>query len=362
MKLKFEHSESYQWIFFEREGTFSFIIPDDVEIAAYAAQDLTHPLRAGPPLKLVDSPQSIQAAVQEMEIEGKSFTYALPPMALLRFRLANWELVGERVIGILRHRGESPATAILLNHDVETDPQLPAGSLDPSGEDVCWFKALPPKLLSGSQYLSRFSLFNRNPMPNRKARWALLEADATTEIQRVDGEDEELAVQLSSAGGKEVYLTLRRSDVQHKLFTARWLAPLSALYLEEPLMLFCEDETGPDWMGSDEITLKLYIDGEAAAFFETTWSADSDEFLGLLEAVKNAIRLRLDGAGLPHTAIPFATGIRVEVAEDDGALGTSTANAFLPPLSESDKKPKLLPMNVQSGKYVLHSLTGKSRF
>ena len=47
-------------------------------------------------------------------------------------------------------------------------------------------------------------------------------------------------------------------------------------------------------------------------------------------------RLRLDSAGLTQTAIPFATGIRVEVAEDDGVLGSSTANAFLIPAPESD--------------------------
>jgi hypothetical protein len=162
-------------------------------------------------------------------------------------------------------------------------------------------------------------------MPNREARWTLLEADATTEIQQVEGEDEEIAVQLSPAGGNEVYLTLRRSNVQHKLFTAKWLAPLSALYLEEPLMLFCEDETGPDWMGSDEITLKLYLDGEASAFFETTWSADSDEFLGLLDAVKNAIRLPLDGAGNLHSERISYSSDRIrqkaEASADERSIG-----------------------------------------
>ena len=145
-------------------------------------------------------------------------------------------------------------------------------------------------------------------------------------------------------------------------FTAKWVAPLTALYLCEPLYLFCEDETGPDWLGSDEITIKLYLDGEATPFFETDWSADSEEFLPLLDGVANAMRLRFAGAGLPPSAVPFDTGIRVEVSEDDGALGTSTANAFLTPSTYSEKKPKALPMNVQSGKYVLHAVVGKWRF
>lgn len=362
VQLKFQHSESYQWIFFEQEGTYSFIVPDDLEIAAYAAEDLTHPLRQDPPLDLTQAPGHVNAALHEMGIDGRPATFALPRMSLLRFRSTDRDFVGERVIGILRHRGESPATAIILKHDVETDPRLPAEPLSPSGDDLCWFKVVLPRLLSGAPYEARFSLFNRNSGLNRAARWALLKEDHTTEIQRVGGDDLELPIQLSTPGGTEVFLTLRRADVQHTFFTARWVALLSALYLREPLCLFCEDETGPDWLGSDEITVKLYLDGEVPPFFETEWEADSDEFLNLLNGVTNAMRLPLDNAGLPHTAVPFATGIRVEVAEDDGALGTSTANAFLTPATESEKKVKVLPMNVQSGKYVLHAVIGKWRF
>jgi hypothetical protein len=246
---------------------------------------------------------------------------------------------------------------------VETDPRLPAEPVGgPGTVDLCWFKAVIPELLSGASYTAQFTLFNRNAAQNRTARWTLFKEDHVTEIQHVTGADDELLIEHDTPGGNEVYLTLRRADVAHTLFTARWVAPLSALYLREPLYLYCEDETGWDKWGSDEITIRLYLDGEDDPFFEADWEADTEEFLDLLEGVTNAIRLRLDGAGLSHDAIPFANSIRVEVAEDDGVLGTSTANVFIPPSTESEKKPILLPMDVQSGKYVLHAVSGKWRF
>jgi hypothetical protein len=362
VELRFEHSESYQWIYFERDATYSFIVPDDVELAAYAAEDLTHALIPDPALDLSQVSTQVKSALHAMGIEGRPATFGLPRRALLRFRAVNRDFVGNRVIGVLRHRGESPEMAILLKHDQERDPHLPTESLNPSGEELIWFKAVLPKILSGGLYEATFTLFNRNIGPNHTARWTLWKDDHVTKIDHVGGDDLELSIQYDTAGGTEVFLTLLRWDVKHTSFTAKWVAPLSALYLSEPLYLFCEDETGWDKWGSDEITIKLYLDGEAEPFFEKNWSADTDEFLYLLGGVRTAMKVRLDGAGLPSGAVPFATGIRVEVAEDDGVLGTSTANVFLTPSPHSGKKPKVLPMNVQSGKYELHALVGKWGF
>lgn len=364
VELRFEHSETYQWIFFDQDGTFSFFIPEDLEVAAYAAENLTHSLSPETnPLDLASAPDHVKSAVREFGFGGRPTTYALPRMGFLRVRAVDRDHTGRHNIGILRHRGDSPQTAIVLRHDVETDPRLPTTSLNPTGDDVCWFKVTLPELLTKARYVARFSLFNRNTASNNAARWALFAQDTTTLIEKEAGDEFELAIQHSTTGRTDLYLTLRRADPSQTLFTAKWLAPLSALYLREPLYLFCEDETGADWFGDDEITLKLYLDGEANPFYELDWdSADTDEFAHLLEPVKNAIRLRLDSAGLTHTAIPFATGIRVEVAEDDGVLGSSTANAFLTPAPESDIKPVILRMNVQSGKYALHAMIGKWRF
>ena len=281
----------------------------------------------------------------------------------MRFRAADRNFTGEQVVGILRHRGESPATAIILTHDEERDPELPEEPVGgPGAADVCWFTAAIPRLLSDEPFMTNFSLFNRNEASNRAARWTLFGPDHITVIDHVSGTDPELIIEHSTAGGDVVYLTLERHDVHHTLFTARWTAPLSALYLRHPLSLFCEDETGLDWAGSDEITVKLYLDGETDAFFETQWEADTDESLELREGVTNAIRLRLDSAGLSHDAVPFVSGIRVEVSEDDGILGTSTANVSFTPSTESEKKAVTLPMDLQSGRYSVHAMVGKWRF
>jgi hypothetical protein len=361
--LKFEHPGSYQWIYFERGGSFSFLFPDDTRHEAYAASDLTHPLRSEEPLDVTQAPPHVTGALHQLGVEGRPASYALPPMSLLRFRAADPNFTGEHVIGILRHRGDSPATSIFLPHDRETNPYLPTEPVGgPGTSDVCWFKATRPKLLTDQPYAARFTLFNRNTMSfDRTARWTLRQPDEQT-IAQLSGKDAELTIEHSVTGGGFVYVTLERSDVVATSFTARWTAPLSALYLEEPLNLYCNDETGIDRVGSDEITVKLYLDGETEAFYEIDWEADTGEELALREGVGNALRLRLQNAGLPQSVVPFVTGIRVEVAEDDGLLGTSTANVFLTPATESDKKNVQLGMGVQSGRYSLNAVVGKWRF
>lgn len=364
VELRVEKEGSYQWLYFEKGGTFSFKLSNfspDLEMRAYASEDLTHPLRRDDTLDLAQLPLHYQEALHRLgaPLHGLAETFALPPMSFLRFR-SNRATVGENWIGtgfvwFFKHKGDSRETAILLKQDEMKNPELEKEPMTQTG-DTCWFKANLPRILS-PMYTSTFTLFNNNAEPNHTAKWTVHPPVGPPTIR--SGDDRELVMQHASAGSETVFLTLDRADVQQVNFLALWQTGISALSLIDTLCLYCEDETGWDVWGSDEITLKLYLDGETAAFYETTWSADTGETLLLADAVKNAITPRLMAAGLPLTEIPFTTGIRIEVMEED--IGTSTANAFFTPPSGPEKKPVRIVMNVQTGQYAMHGTVSSWR-
>lgn len=221
--VKFQREGSYQWIYFERGGTFSFKPSTEVEYVAYAAEDLTNPLRQDGMLDPTQLPPSYLNALDELGITpGPADTFAMPNMSLLRVR-ANRATVGENFIGsgrvwIIKHKGDSPETAILLKHDELCDPELPAGQPLSPTSDLCWFRAILPGILAPT-YTSTLTLFN-DCDPRLAATLTVRPPAAPFNTQT--GSDAELAVQHVSGGNQAVFLTLERADVNQVKFKVLW--------------------------------------------------------------------------------------------------------------------------------------------
>ena len=133
---------------------------------------------------------------------------------------------------------------------------------------------------------------------------------------------------------------LRRSSVSQTNFLAGWRSGLTYLRSTQkrPMVLRCLDETGVDWMGADEISLKLRADSMLPFFIEKEWNdADTDEMLMLAE---------------PMPALAFVDKIEIWVNEADFIQSDATITS-IPALGAGDAPTKevLHEFGVQSGTY-----------
>ncbi|GAA3043032.1 hypothetical protein GCM10020229_62830 [Kitasatospora albolonga] len=338
--LNIVHDGSYQWVYIEEPGTYTVFPEPQLDIDLFTADDMSTPLvpyDVLPPAAsgLSTLPGDLRRLGIEPGADGQQFESRGPFFIRVRATRQSGGYRGVCHVGVLRHRGETRATAIaLLPWEAAKDPQLPNGQkLGPN--DECWFRARIDRAHSGLPHTSTFTLLNST---GHEAALEVLSGSAGTLTASGSGPLSE--VDLSAVGVEVVMLRLLRSSLTDTGFRVGWKSGLTYLRSTPtgPMVLCCIDETGPDWAGGDEITLQLQADGLPGHFFSTYWDdADSGEML------------KLEGQ-VPVVA--FAQHIEVWVKEHD-FLQDPPDTTLIQALAPGDPLTKRVqsPFSVQSGTY-----------
>jgi hypothetical protein len=109
---------------------------------------------------------------------------------------------------------------------------------------------------------------------------------------------------------------------------------LTFLLTDQPVVLHVDDETGPDWLGSDSFDLSVDVDTQE--LLTDSWDdADADEdWPDLAKRVRdNAILKKLSLAA----DISFTSGVSVSVLKTDGIAAHGSAGTVITPLTKDDK-------------------------
>lgn len=348
--LTIQRPRGQQWLHVPEPGTFSlFASPKGIlEVARFDPENLSD---AQPPAGRTDAREfpdpTVRNFLDEVGLPPAGTRLASHRPFFIRLRadpVAAPDFTGPVHVGLLRHNGASRAEAIdLLPWAEPADPRLPAGQAL-GNEDLCWFCAVLRPARSGKPYASAFELRNAT---GGGARLELRD-EADAELAATDGAGD-LTLQHVAPGGRTLYLVLRRDDLGQTDFRISWRPAIAFLRsgrgLPEPgvpgsqfpaLALFCEDETGFDAVGDDEIALALHADGDAAPFFARRWNdADTGEVLPLTGAVEE---------------VGFVEGVRIRIDEDDLIAGNPAEATIAPPAGTEDEARRIV-LPVQTGRY-----------
>jgi hypothetical protein len=349
--LMIEEAGSYQWVYVDTPGTYTVFPPLNMEVALFLEDDLSTPWNPYDQVHVagIGIPQlDIDVHEHGERLDPRGGQYDLPKPFFIRLRggVDNPHVTGPCLTGIYRHTGETRETSILLRPwEAPKDPMLPQGQ--PNGQaDDCWFRAHLGRALSGQAHTSTFFVQNST---GHVAGITLFDQNGQ-QLHHVAGNQPEIIVQHTASGPETVYLLLKRSALTDTGFRAGWRSGLT--YLRSvpnvrPMGLRCEDETGPDWAGADEITLRLFADDLHPHFFETFWNdADATELL------------KLEG----HVpGIAFVDRIEVWAKEADFIQGAA-ATTHVPALTDLDPPVKAIEQrfNVEFGTYRFECTLARS--
>jgi exonuclease III len=327
----FRDEDMYHWVYVGDSGTYSAWCLPQLEVAAFRRSDFTNELQPVDILSVSELPPTVQSALgppaaQTPFTRGSVFASREP--FFLRFRGVSPSFQGTSGYAIIRHRGDSPATAIVLHPHLAVDPGLPAGQ-KLGLTDECFFRADRPSRFSEQSYDDRFVLSN----PARVPVAVELHDTAQTPLDSVSGNGPELKI-VRHGSAERVYLVLRRTNVADTNFQMTWASPLTYLALDESLRLHVDDETGPDWPGADELDLSVEIDG--VNVFAGSWDdADSNEdWPGLASSVQASVAAKRKEA---VKNVPFTDSILFEVLKTDGLAAHGSAGGAITALGPQDR-------------------------
>ncbi len=363
--VQFTHEGSYQWVFVREPGTYTIWTRVEAEVAVFAARNLSE---AEAPVDDLDIAQlagvgGLGAALGHEERLGpRGEIFAPDGPFFIRVR-ANRATVGPNFTGtsrivVLKHRGERPATAFVLHPDADPlDPRLPSGKRLGS-DDLCWFRADIPPLFSGAQHTHTFVL--QNLLGLTVDRLELLLDNALTVLGSAGGAASELSLPHTTFGPQTVFLRLRRSRDTDTAFTMSWRSGVTFLRLDQPLNFHCNDETGWDLAGADEIELEFGADSDPLPLFKGNWDdADTGEdWPDFTQQVRNAVFAR---AGGPVGSIGFSSQLSL-VVEETGDIEAGSPNVgFIEALGASDApiEVRSVTIPVQSGSYSFECTLSK---
>jgi hypothetical protein len=329
--------DSYVWVFVESPGTYSVFGNNFVEIAAFAVSDLTNPLlpKTGVSLNQIP-PTSFPPIdfVNSLNQSGQTYSSHEPFFYRIRSLLPKATNPLFTVV-IVKHVGDSIATAIELEPHMLIDPELPAGQ-KLGDTDACYFRLSAPTLFSGNTYKETLKVNNGG-----SDLFALQEIQATS-LQPVSS-----AMPLSNSPSFEItvdapgvrFLRLIRSSNTATKVTISYASIVRYLRLDESLSGFIEEETGIDSFGSEEFKLQLTIDGKYLG--EWTWAdADNHEtWHGLTTAVTQSANAIL---GRDVRSLAFSKCVEALYWKSDVTFGTEDKHhwEFKGPL-ESDASEQL---------------------
>jgi hypothetical protein len=329
----FGDQDMYHWVYIASAGTYSVFMNPSLEVAAFRRSDLTHELAPTDVLSMSTLPPAVGSLLQgsvlavSPRFNDEGSTYAWREPFFLRIRGVTPTFSGPSHFAVVQHHGESRATAFVLQPHLSLDPGLPAGQ-KLGTKDECFFRADRPQRFSGSPYDDRFVVSNAS---GAHVKVKLCD-DAIVPLQpEVDSTDTEVELH-RLAGGETIFLVLTRFDVNDVDFAVTWDSALSFLNLET-IGLHVNDETGPDWPGSDELALSLSIDGEDV--YSNTWdSADSGEdWPNLVADIRSAVQAKV---GAPMDWVPLSDEILFSVTKTDGVFAHGSSVGVLAALKAGD--------------------------
>jgi len=329
--LNIQDPGACQWIFVREPGTYSLFTTANAETAAFSVDDLTHPLARLDQISMKDLPPELQAVALERRVglvpKGETIVSRTP--FFIRARGRTDALTGPVTVWVIKHRGDSASTAIVLPPNVLIDPGLPKGQTLGT-DDRCWFRADIPAKFDGGSYAATFVVRNPTQVP---ATLSTLDPAFAAVVPAVASADPELKAVVTTAG-QQVFLTLKRNSINDVTFTIEWQSPLSFLLLDEAVVLHVDDETGPDWPGADSLELTVSVDNEQLLF--DSWDdADTDEdWPGLAKLARGNAASK---AGVTVRDAAFVDAITVSVVKTDGISAHGSVVALVSGLTEYDQ-------------------------
>jgi hypothetical protein len=350
-KMSFKYPGGMQWVRFDVPGSYIFTNDAAHHLQIYEAHNISDPL---PDFarKVVDVsviPGTNPAWGDGLPKTGRKFHIPNAPF-FVRLTHPN-NLTGSTDFGWKLCRGRSPFDAIILpSHD---SPLIYTWPKKAPVEEEAWFEAFICESVDGQRHTSTFIV--ENPAAGqinvriKDSAQALLKETGWTS-------DNQVSVKFADKGGRSVFFTVERSAATTQSVQVHWRTELTFLTGAREISgsnthkigLFCVDETGIDWLGSDEAVMELIVHGKKIRGFPVDrayWDADSDD------AEYFAIR-----------QIPYIDGMEVKVIELEPAImnndiGTKTI-APLPQADKGDnpnsnKTTRKFRMSVGSGEYEL---------
>lgn len=319
-----------QWAYVSKPGTFSLFLPPNFELAVFSEEDLTHPLAPVGSIAAAELSPEIQAHLKERGMVPKGEVHVARRPFFVRVRASTESITGACPLAVLEHRGDTPATAIILTPNLVVDPQLPSGQ-KLGADDKCWFRADIPKKFDELAYTSTFLLRN----PDQKLAQVILRDAATNPVPGLiitPSAAEEIPTLANAASGT-FFLTLARHSITDTKFTMEWQSPLSFLRLNEAISLHVDDETGPDWPGEDELELGLGLDMEPLVSDDWDDADTGEDWPDLAKKIRDAVTSKLKAL---VSDIAFDSAISVEVLKTDGISAHGSAVGFIDPLKPND--------------------------
>jgi hypothetical protein len=341
LRLQFAHEGSRQWVWVKQPGTYTVFPAAGVEYSMYSYDDLSTPLQRLDTVHIASLPPAVVNSFREARVSPLGGTFVSREPFYIVFRTRSGAPAASTSI-LFEHRGESPETAIWLRLHDDVDTGFPSGQ-QLGSDDVCWFKARPEPSYGAQPRLERFVARNGTGNPIRFSQ----HDEVYDPISSTSGADAERPLDISCVGDELILLSIARSDIGDTAFSVRWSSPMSYLVLAEPLGLYVNDESGPDWAGDDEIIMSMSIDGRTV-LHDAVWDdADTGErWPGLAEAIRQRAAVVLPG----KPRVGFHQDLTLSYIEDDfTAQGFQLAS--LTPLGEHDpaSKQRLVTMPVPDG-------------
>jgi endonuclease/exonuclease/phosphatase family metal-dependent hydrolase len=296
------HLEDDTWMVWLRfpPGTYTFTKSDELELTIYSSDNLSDPW---PPYQRekVDLSKiaGAEASWHEPGLSPEGEKYSLPKPFFVRVTVAA-DRHGEAAIGWRRHRGTSMDDAIGLL------PQVPPQKTDfpedraLGDRDMQWFSVKIRRALSGEPHTSYFFLEN----PTKGTYRLSLRSRSGKELRQAKSAGPRVRLSYSDPGEQTLYLVVERGFIGQENVLTGWRTSLTFIH---PHFVRCDDETGWDKLGADEITLLLSADG----FFAGTrdWDeADSGESLPLADTSK---------PGVSMEPAAYLKGVLAQVVEHD---------------------------------------------
>ncbi|MCC6287936.1 MAG: endonuclease/exonuclease/phosphatase family protein [Chitinophagaceae bacterium] len=283
--LEIQRPGAYQWIFVKQPGTYTIFKPTGLETTLYMANDLSTPWNPYEKIEVaalgIDHLQYDVQEFRSLDFIGEQYVLPGPFFIRVRAGSANPDAQGSCFVGIYEHIGQTLETAIVIQPwAMPRDPRLPSGQLNGTNDD-CWFRAEISQAYSGEEHNSRFFVQNNT---GHEAKIKVIKSGTIVHAAYSNANPETI-IDYTTTGPDTVFIRLNRSalnDTNFRVFWQSGLTWLKSIPNIRPMVLRCVDETGPDWLGADEITLTLYADDHRPEFFSIYWGdADSDEILKL---------------------------------------------------------------------------------
>lgn len=347
-KLNFAHEGSYQWIYVDNPGTYSWWSGDDngkrLQVRAYEVDNLSRALTTRE-IDAADLANELQFINRDQKADPLGRTVVARKPFFLAVRMPDG-LPGKGLLGLMTHHGESKATALGLSPHQKVYPAFPEGKrLGPA--DNCWFCAIMPPVYSGVERIEHFEVDN----PTDHMVTLELETDGAASAQKVGNSSARLGLFHPTTGltaddtAEMVFIRMTRSHLDAVGFGLTWKSPVTYLRLDHPIELFITNETGPDWLGDDEVWLQINVDADPLALFSGKWDeADTGEsWTSLHEQISQRALTRVSG-----DRVGFVQDLSISYWEKD-ITAKGSQSYLLGVLTESDPETvvRRIPLEVK---------------